>query len=416
MQQQRNNFTIWLVWSLASFFYAYQYILRVLPNIMMVDILDKFHIDAAIFGQYSGFYYIGYAGMHIPVGILLDKYGPKWILPLCMLLTVIGLTPLLYAENWIYPGIGRLLIGMGSSAAILGVFKIIRISFPEEKFTFILGISVTVGLLGAIYGGEPVNYFIHQFGSESVLKTIILIGVVLAITTFIAIPRQEQNLAQQSWYASVKSVLTNPTILLICVMAGFMVGPLEGFADVWGKEYLKTVYKLSDSIAAFLPSLIFTGMCFGSPILSWMAEKNKAYFGYIILSAIVMGAAFILLLTGQLPEKALYILFTTIGVFCAYQILAIYKASTYASENLVSLTTACANMIIMIFGYVFHSLIGSIMTSQWDGQMNGDVPLYDPSAYTQALMVIPTGLILAGIGFMWLSRVQKSAKLANGYS
>src|SRR5579872_726953 len=126
MQQKRSNITIWLMWSLVSFFYAYQYILRVLPNIMMADILEKFHIDAAVFGQYAGLYYIGYAGMHIPIGLWLDKYGPKWILPLCMGLTVIGLLPLLFAEHWIYPSIGRLLIGMGSSAAILGVFKIVR--------------------------------------------------------------------------------------------------------------------------------------------------------------------------------------------------------------------------------------------------------------------------------------------------
>src|SRR5436190_5130533 len=103
MQQHQNAITTWTMWALASFFYAYQYILRVLPNIMMPEILEKFAIDAVIFGQYSGFYYIGYAGMHIPVGILLDKYGPKRILPPCMLLTVIGLVPLLYADHWIYP-------------------------------------------------------------------------------------------------------------------------------------------------------------------------------------------------------------------------------------------------------------------------------------------------------------------------
>src|SRR5262245_35811352 len=140
--QQRSLITIWFMWMLASFFYAYQYVLRVLPNIMMFDILARFHIDAAIFGQYSGLYYIGYAGMHIPVGIMLDRYGPKRILPLCMLLTVVGLLPLLYAEHWIYPSLGRLMIGMGSSAAILGVFKIIRMSFKEERFTLLLGFSV----------------------------------------------------------------------------------------------------------------------------------------------------------------------------------------------------------------------------------------------------------------------------------
>lgn len=411
MQQQKTGFSVWLMWGLASFFYAYQYILRVLPNIMMADILEKFQIDASLFGQYSGLYYIGYAGMHIPVGILLDKYGPKWILPICMILTVIGIMPLLYAEHWIYPGLGRLLIGMGSSAAILGVFKIIRMSFPEDKFTFILGCSVTIGLVGAIYGGQPVNYLMHTFGMESVLKMIILLGLVLAIATYWSIPTQRVTHSEKGWMESVKAVLTNPQIIFICLFAGFMVGPLEGFADVWGKEYLKLVYKLNENVAASLPSLIFLGMCFGSPILSWVTEKTKAYFGFIILSGIVMAASFFLLLTGQLPVSVMTVMFVVVGVFCAYQILAIYKASTYSGESLVGLTTACANMIIMTFGYVFHSLIGQIMTHLWDGTMNADVPVYDPHAYTLALMVIPVGLMLGAFGFIWLASAKKSSTL-----
>lgn len=402
--QQRSTIAVWSMWLLASFFYAYQYVLRVLPNIMMLDIFEKFHIDAAIFGQYSGLYYIGYAGMHIPVGIMLDRYGPKRILPICMILTVMGLLPLLFAEHWIYPALGRLMIGMGSSAAILGVFKIIRMSFPEERFTLFLGFSVTIGLLGAIYGGQPVNALMQLFGWEKVLQVIILLGIVMAVATYYIVPAQPIMNSQDSWWVSVKAVLCNPQIMLVCFLAGLMVGPLEGFADVWGKEYLKSVYQLSDKVAASLPSLIFLGMCFGSPVLSWISAKTRSYFGFIILSGVVMGLAFIFLLTGDVPVTWLAALFVIVGVFCAYQILAIYLASTYVGENLVGLTTACANMIIMTFGYVFHSAIGKIMSARWDGRELVDgVPYYDASAYTQGLMVIPVGLLLASVGYIWLA-------------
>ncbi|HRE32585.1 MAG TPA: MFS transporter [Candidatus Berkiella sp.] len=402
------------MWLLASFFYAYQYVLRVLPNIMMVDILEKFHINAAIFGQYSGLYYIGYAGMHIPVGIMLDRYGPKRVLPVCMILTVLGLLPLLFAQHWIYPALGRLIIGMGSSAAILGVFKIIRMSFPEERFTLFLGFSVTIGLLGAIYGGQPVNALMHLFGWERVLQVIILLGIVMAVATFYIVPSQSIEKTQESWLASVKAVLSNPQIMLVCFLAGLMVGPLEGFADVWGKEYLKSVYHLSEQVAASLPSLIFLGMCFGSPILSWVTAKTKAYYGFIIISGLVMGAAFVWLLTGDVPVTWLAALFVIVGVFCAYQILAIYLASTFVGERLVGLTTACANMIIMTFGYVFHSTIGKIMSARWGGRFSTEgVPYYDASAYTQGLMVIPAGLILASIGYMLLASMTKKRKVVN---
>ena len=80
----------WMIWIVASLFYAYQYVLRVMPNIMLNDIMQRFHIDAATFGQFSGVYYLGYSLMHLPVGIMLDRFGPRKIMSACILFTVLG--------------------------------------------------------------------------------------------------------------------------------------------------------------------------------------------------------------------------------------------------------------------------------------------------------------------------------------
>ena len=154
----------YLVWIIASIFYAYQYILRVMPNIMLNDIMTQFDIGAGIFGQFSGVYYIGYSLMHLPIGLMLDRYGPKRIMSFCILLTVVGMMPLVFAEHWIYPLAGRFLVGIGSSAAILGLFKIIRMTFSEERFPRMLSFSVAIGIFGAIYGGAPVSYMMDAFG------------------------------------------------------------------------------------------------------------------------------------------------------------------------------------------------------------------------------------------------------------
>lgn len=184
-----NSRTIaWAVWVIASVFYAYQYILRVMPNIMLNDIMEQFDMSAATFGQFSGVYYIGYSLMHLPVGILLDRYGPKKIMTGCILLTVIGMLPLLFSDYWIYPIMGRFLMGIGASAAILGVFKIIRMTFCEARFPRMLSLSVTIGLLGAIYGGGPVSYMLDTFGYQMVIQFFVATGFLLAMTTYWVIP------------------------------------------------------------------------------------------------------------------------------------------------------------------------------------------------------------------------------------
>lgn len=384
----------WGMWIIASIFYAYQYILRVMPNIMINDIMSQFHIDAATFGQFSGIYYIGYSLLHLPIGILLDRFGPRRVMSGCILLTVIGLLPILFAEYWIYPIIGRLLIGIGSSAAILGTFKIIRMTFSEKKFTRMLSFSVMIGLLGAIYGGGPVNYMCNALGYKAVVATFAGLGIVLAFITFCIIPDMRANETLHIRH-HIKEVLLNKRVLFVCLMAGLMVGPLEGFADVWGTAFIQNVYKFDSTVSSSLPSMIFIGMCFGAPVLSFIAEKTNAYFATIIGAGLVMATSFFLLITGLLSSSMIALLFILVGIASSYQILAIYKASTFVSEESVGLTTAVANMIIMIFGYGFHTTIGLIV--DLIGKHNEKI------AYTYGIMVVPIALTVGVIGFSILA-------------
>lgn len=390
------------VWIIASVFYAYQYILRVMPNILLNDLMTQFHIDASEFGQFSGIYYIGYSLLHLPVGILLDRFGPRKMMSACILLTVLGLMPLLYADQWIYPILGRFLIGLGSSAAILGLFKIVRMSFKEARFSRMLSLSVTIGLIGAIYGGGPVNAMRNAFGYESVIQTFALIGILLALITYWIIPDLKSE-PQQTILSDVKEVLCNPKVILSCMFAGLMVGPLEGFADVWGTAFLKQVYGLEGTLASSFPSMIFIGMCFGSPLLSFFSEKIGSPLAAILTAGAVMAASFALLLAFHLTSAWLSLNFLIVGACCAYQILAIYKASTYVREQVAGLTTAVANMIIMIFGYGFHTTIGAVIHAS-GGPGN-------PEALFNGILVIPVALCIGTGGFLFLFLRERKAAL-----
>lgn len=389
----------WAVWIIASVFYAYQYILRVMPNIMLKDIMEQFDMNAATFGQFSGVYYIGYSLLHLPVGIMLDRYGPKKIMTGCILLTVIGMLPLLFSDSWIYPIAGRFLIGVGASAAILGVFKIIRMTFSEAHFPRMLSLSVTIGLIGAIYGGGPVNYMLETFGYQMVIQLFSAIGVLLALITYWIIPDEKVS-SERTVVSDIKEVLSNNKVILSCVSAGLMVGTLEGFADIWGTAFFKQVYGFDSTVAATMPSMIYIGMCFGAPVLSLIADKVGSYLVTIIGAGSTMALCFSLLLFSHLASFVLSFCLILIGVCCAYQILAIYKASTYVRVEVAGLTTAVANMIIMIFGYIFHSIIGGIINIT-GGANTADAILY-------GLTVIPVTLSLGTCGFVFLFTKEKS--------
>ena len=391
----------WMIWSIASIFYAYQYVLRVMPNIMLQDIMQQFQIDTATFGQFSGVYYIGYSLLHLPVGIMLDRFGPKKIMSGCLILMIVGLSPLLYATHWLYPIAGRFLIGIGSSAAILGVFKVIRMAFKEAHFPRMLSFSVMIGLIGAIYGGGPMHYLRASFGYEAVIYLLGAMGLILALVTYCIIP-DSKSAPDKTILSNVKEVLSNGKFVAFCLSAGLMVGPLEGFADVWGTAFLKQGYGIDGTIAAGLPSMMYIGMCFGSPLLNFIAEKIGSYVLTIIGAGILMIVSFVVLLTYPLEPSFMSLNFVGVGICCAYQILAIYKASTYVREQVAGLSTAVANMIIMIFGYVFHTIMGSIINA-----MGGPS---SPQALFYGVWVIPIALCLGSAGFVLLYLQERKQK------
>ena len=393
----KSRFVAWTIWAVASIFYAYQYVLRVMPSIMLDDLMGQFHMDAAIFGQFSGVYYIGYVGMMLPLGVMLDKYGPRIVMTSCILLTALGLLPIIFTNHWIYPILGRFLIGVGSADAILGAFKIIRISFAEKYFTRMLSLSVSIGLLGAIYGGGPVSYLCQSVGYKDVVAIFAVLGVILAVATYFIVPDMKEK-HTSSVMADIKEVIGNARVICTCIFAGLMVGPLEGFADVWGALFLKQVYGFDSNISASLPSMMFMGMCFGSPVLSLFAEKTN-YLATIIGAGIIMAASFFVMLTGIVNLAVMGIMFIIVGVACAYQIIAIYKASTYVSDNVAGLTTAFTNMTIMFFGYIFHTAIGSTV------HYMGGIGVNDALIY--GVSIIPMALTIGSVGFIGLMLTEK---------
>ncbi len=388
---------VWFAWITLSLFLAYQYVLRVLPNVIMPYLEETFKITAGDFGQFSGLYYIGYTAMHIPLGIMLDFIGPRLVVSTSIFLLVLGMLPLAYSESWALTNIGRLIVGISSSAAILGIFKVLRMGFPSHKFPLMLGISVTIGFFGASYGGHFAGYASNIIGVKPVLEYLIYIGLALVPLSFIALPGDRIK-SDGNTMSELKELFSHKKWIYIAAIGGLMVGPLEGFADGWATTFLKVAYSnLNEHLFSSLPSLIFLGLAIGAPILGYIAEKTEAYYTLIILCAIGMLVGFILLFFQLDAIFLLTAVFFAIGAFSAYQTIVIHKSCSLAPEKFAGLSTACANMIIMIFGYFFHTVIAEVI------ELNTKVDSYTFSGLVSGIAVVPACLLIASILFTYIA-------------
>jgi hypothetical protein len=117
-------------------------------------------------------------------------------------------------------------------------------------------------------------------------------------------------------------------------------------------------------------------------------------------AGIVMFSVFLALVLYKPDMTTISFSFLLVGICCAYQILAIYKATTYVEDNLAGITTATANMIIMSFGYFFHSSIGIVIELFREE--------YGVSSILYGTAIIPICILISIIGFLFLSYKDRS--------
>ena len=408
----KHKYLPFFMWLLPLSFFAYQFVLRLWPGLMMHQIMEQFSIGASQFGMLAAFYYYGYSGMQIPVAILLDRFSARYVI--FAFAVVCGLATLMftYTNNFYLAVFSRFLVGAGSAVGFLGISKVVSEWFPKEQYARIIGLSFTFGLMGAIYGGKPVSILIAQYSWQNVAFTLALVSIVIGCTTYLALrsPKHIQKLAVEEKFklSNFKSVISSPLIWCLAFSNLLMVGSLEGFADVWGVQYLMTAYSLNKGDAAGLISFIFFGMLFGGPLLALLSKK-LGHYPVIGACGFGMALAFTILLSSKLYSPiTLYCLFFLIGILCCYQVIVFAAGSNIVATQNLGVTIALLNCINMLGGSFFHTFIGKIMDVLWTGALGSDgLRVYDLDAYKYALIIVP---ICSGLGAIIICLIGFSVK------
>ncbi len=410
----------WLAFFVVAAFYAYQYVFRAFPGVMMHDIMSDFHIGPVQFGDFCGIYYVAYTLFHIPVGMMIDKIGVKKVIPLGIVLVAIGYIPLVFSHVWWMVLLGRALGGIGSAASVLGAFKIIRDHFPENKFAFLVGVFVTMGLIAGMLTGRPLLVPMLSFGWKRILLYMAILGCILAACAFFclaAVSRSvKTNIKQIDEGAKnngggglddFKLIVGNGVGVFVCILGGLMVGPLEGFADAWGIEFVRAIYSFSMQEASIVPTAIFLGMAIGSPLIGQLTARTRAYNTIPLVCATTMCLCFLTMMYGYGSIKFLlfgfefdtiYVLLFVMGIACGYQVAVITRVTLSCPERVAGMAGAVSNMAIMVFGYVFHKCI-SYMVALGGKLDNG---LYSVNTMTNAIAILPCALSIAMAGFLVL--------------
>jgi len=411
----KKNSSVWM-WSLLSAFFFYQFVARVCPGVMAEEIQRHFQIDATQFGVLMGIYYAAYASMQVPNGILLDLYGPRYVASICCLLCAFGCFIFSVADSWFLIKVARIMIGAGSAGAFISTTKLIRSWFDEAKYAKIVGITVTVGLMGGMFGGKPVGFLKDSVGWQHTFFIIALIGAVIALLIFVFVRnsedfkavQQEDNIIKRAW-----DKMISEKIYLIAIFGSILSGPLYGFADTWGVSYFKQALGWSSNLAEYTSTIIYGGMALGGPLIAILAEgKGRSNRGTIMLSGLAMALSLTLVFVTQPSFAMVAVLLGVLGFFCAYQVLIFDLVAERTPKNLAGTMIGFVNMINMLSGFLFPSLVGSLLDHFWEGQLQDGVRVYSNTAFVIALSTIIAGVLIGTIGFYFIKNTSRKQKVS----
>ena len=237
MTTHSNALTVSIIWLFITLFYCYQYILRLLPNIVMPELMEKFSIGALSFGEFAGIYYIGYILMQIPFGLLLSRFGGKLVMPISIIIAALGILPIA-GNNWQLAILGRFFIGVGASAAIVGAFQIFRIIFPQH-FTRMLGALVCVGILTAVYLSKPLTTITNNIGIEEMVYILVIGGFLLAAATYVVLPKMPTSKTANVW-VDIKAIISNQKLIKAHIL--FIANKIKS-QDLIFVKFLKSLLK-----------------------------------------------------------------------------------------------------------------------------------------------------------------------------
>ncbi|WP_246067910.1 MFS transporter [Legionella geestiana] len=408
--------TAWpyILWLFPVLFFAYQFILRLWPGLMMHPIMQQLSIDASQFGLIAAFYYYGYAGMQIPAALLLERFGVARVMFGFALLCAIATAMFTLSNSLWLSCLSRFLVGAGSAIGFLGVSQVIAHWFPKAHFARMTGFSFSLGLMGAVYGGKPVTLLIDAWNWKQVGLMLAVAAFVIGSLIWIVFSMRRTHAPRDTAGASMtlsdfRPLLASRELWLLALANLLMVGALEGFSDVWGVPWLTVKYALNRADAAQLVSFVYIGMLFGGPLLAALSLR----FGNLAVIALSgVGIALIfcaLLLSATMPLWELAVLFFVMGLLCCYQVIVFAAGAEAVRAEYLGVCIAFLNCINMLGGSFFHTVTGRLLDRFWNGALSVDgIRLYSVEAYRQALMVIPLcallGVLLV-VCLAWRSRL-----------
>lgn len=392
------------IWSLAILFFFYEYFLRIFLGTVASEITIDLNLSIRQFSFVGAAYYITYAIMQIPVGILTEKLGARLVLSVACLICSLGVFLMVTAQGFTAAFISRLAIGFGSSFGFVSLLVVALNWFPRKHFGFLCGLSLFLGAIGPMMAGAPLAHLVEHLEGDwrRILLWIGILGLLLSLFLALFMRSKPMHLEQRIIFITphvrlrdqLYEMMKNLQAWFVVLCSSFLYVPLATFAAYFGTAYLQS-RGLAKTDAAFAISMVWVGYAVGNPLIGKLSDKVKRRTPFLVqFSFLGCVVSTYLLYFAPTNLTVLSILFLLLGLATSSQGLSYALMIEHTPKKQHSAALGFNNAAGVFLDALIPVMIGFIIQAAVEAR--GTISP-TPSAYLGGLTAIPILYGLSGI-------------------
>ena len=360
-----------------SFGYYLSYLYRSVNAVIAPDIVQEFDLSASELGLLTSMFFLAFASMQIPVGIMLDRLGPRVTNTFFLLFGGVGAVLFAVADNITDLLIARAIIGAGFSAALMSSFKVFSIWFPSNWLPTMNGCIFFCGGLGAISATTPVIKILEFTDWRGFFYMASVLTFFVAFSVFCLVPERKPQPNNENFKGQLSGVVSIflSSIFWRMAFASTVLSALNmAVQTLWAAPWLTDVASLEINQVGYYLFILgistMIGFLFWGMLATWLLDR-----GIHPNIAFKWGSTIFLLVQVALVFKVtqnLFLLWACFGFFGTVGSLAYVILAREFPKNLGGRVNTALNLLVFLTAFGIQWSFG-VIVNIW--------PISDGSGY-----------------------------------
>lgn len=382
----------WWVWAVGMAAYIVAVLHRTSFGVAGLEAAHRYGVSASVLAGFTVLQLLVYAGLQVPVGVLLDRFGPRRLLVIGALVMAAGQLVLAFADRISIAYLGRALVGAGDAATFVSVLRLVAAWFVPHRVPVFTQLTGLIGQVGQILSAVPLVAMLHARGWTTTFAGVAAIGVVVGLTAAVAV-HDRPGLPVASGRA-VDARRAGRDLRIAWLHPGTRLGLWTHFTTqfsgtmfvlMWGFPFLVSGEGLTEQDAGrLLSAMVPVGVVCG-PAIGMLVQRHplrRSWLVLTILAAVVLAWTAVLAWPGRAPMWLLTILVATLATGGPASMIGFDFARTFNPASRLGTATGIVNVGGFVASLVTILLVGMLLDVR-----TGGAPTYGLNDFRVALLV-----------------------------